>query len=201
VITAATCVKESPKGSVIFWQPTTLLQYSSYLLHPRYLSSGQQNQFNIAVVKLDGSMVFSNPPVLPTALPSDNLNYFENQVGSIYGFGASNILDGHTAVAYDGYVILTWNSINILTRSLCSQSVSVDGNINTLCGQLPGSATCTSDEGAPIILKQNNSWMIVGVHTPSADIVNGSNCVYGSYAVFARVSDSLDFILTAMSAL
>jgi hypothetical protein len=55
--------------------------------------------------------------------------------------------------------------------------------------------------GTPIILKQNNSWMIIGVHTPSADIVDGSNCVYGSYAVFARVSDSLDFMLTAMSAL
>jgi secreted trypsin-like serine protease len=201
VITAATCVKDTQTGIAFSLGNMQYVSYSRYLLHPRYLSSGQQNQFNIAVVKLDSPFVFKKPPVLPTALPSDNLNYFENQVGTIYGPGANSIVDGHTAYYNTTLLQLKSSSINILTRSLCSQSVSVDANINTLCGQLPGSATCTSDQGAPIFLQQNNSWMIVGVHTPSADIVDGSNCVYGSYAVFARVSDSLDFILTAMSAL
>jgi secreted trypsin-like serine protease len=195
ILTAASCVSEYQYGSVWFGsaqraKPEEIRrEFSNAVLHPNYISSGRQNQYNIAVARLDLSRAYDiyNPFIWPIQLPSSNLDYFEDDVGIFAGFGANGSNSGESSY-------LRWNPFYILSRAQCSAMFPDAQNTNILCGSSPVSATCTFDEGAPLVLKVDGFWKVIGVNTAPVDNASGKACVANTYSTFARVSDHLDFI-------
>jgi secreted trypsin-like serine protease len=197
ILTAASCVSEQQTGSVWFGsaqrsKPEEIRrEFSSVVLHPNYIWSGRKNQYNIAVARLDLIKAYDifNPFIWPIQLPSSNLDYFEDKIGIFAGFGAN---DPNSGVSNH----LRWNPFYILSRSQCSEIFSGTENTNILCGSSPVSATCTYDEGAPLVLEVNGFWKVIGVNTAPADNMSGAVCVANTNSAFVRVSEYLDFIKT-----
>jgi secreted trypsin-like serine protease len=195
ILTAASCVSKQQTGSVWFGsaqraKPEEIRrEFSSVVLHPKYISSDRQNQYNIAVARLDLNNTYDiyNPLIWPIQLPSSNLDYFEDDVGMLQGFGVNDPNSGVSDY-------LRWNPFFILSRTQCSAMFPGAQNTNILCGFSPASATCTFDEGAPLVLKVNGFWKVIGVNTAPADNMSGAACVANTRSTFARVSDYLDFI-------
>jgi secreted trypsin-like serine protease len=188
VLTAASCVSlQQPQaggvwfGSVDRIEPGEVeREFDTAILHPDYISSGRANQYNIAVAILTQKYDIYHPYIWPIQLPSDNLEYFEDDIGILAGFGA------HLDNGVNYY--LRWNPFYILSRSQCSGIFPGTENTNILCGQSPTSASCTEDKGAPLFVKVNEIWTLIGVNTGITP------CVANTISAFVRVSEYLEFI-------
>jgi V8-like Glu-specific endopeptidase len=186
ILTAASCFTSQQPGLVWFGsalrgEPEEIERwYNTMVLHPNYISSGRENQYNIAVARINLEFNIYHPYIWPIQLPSDDLEYFEDNIGMVAGFGEQ--IDGVFNFR------LLWNPFYILSRSQCSEVFPGTENTNILCAQSPTSATCTSDRGAPIVLKVNEMWKVIGINTGS------TACVANTNNAFVRVSEYLEFI-------
>jgi secreted trypsin-like serine protease len=195
ILTAASCVSASQTGIVWFGSAPRgrseeiRRNIVSVVLHPNYITSGRQNEYNIAVARINQEYDIYNSFIWPIQLPTDDLDYFEDDVGMLQGFGANDPNSGVSDY-------LRWNPFFILSRTQCSAIFPGTQNTNILCGESPASATCTFDEGAPLVLKVDGFWKVIGVNTAPADNASGRACVANTYSAFVRVSRYLDFIKT-----
>lgn len=93
---------------------------------------------------------------------------------------------GHLSGRKSPFTTLTENDVSLTLGHDCIQRLT-DGRIHevldeSLCVLSGTQGMCSVDQGSPVVLKQNNSWVVLGVYT------HGETCSSGKdVALFSRI--------------
>ncbi|CRK99052.1 CLUMA_CG011976, isoform A [Clunio marinus] len=142
---------------------------------------------DLALIELQYETKITNL-VKPALLPrkSESHNMLENRLSTICGFGR---VRSDVAGASN---VLNFADMDILPHEKC---VEYYGTFRTafLCakGHNSLSSPCPGDSGSPLVIKENNDYVVVGVVSFGA----GGGCDFGFPVGFGRVSLQLDWIV------
>ncbi|XP_019948632.2 complement C1r subcomponent [Paralichthys olivaceus] len=170
---------------------------ASVHIHPDY-NNTKNVQYNndIALIKLQDPITF-NSSVMPICLPAQNATYVTGEMGLVAGFGTTSVysrpannlqyvhlpvVDQETCIDSFSSYMLRWNKARILTD-------------NMFCVGLPegGKDSCQGDGGSPYALRDNESFWVAGI------VSWGVECgQQGTYGVYTRVANYLDWIMKTM---
>ncbi|KAG8182584.1 hypothetical protein JTE90_021722 [Oedothorax gibbosus] len=187
VVTAAHCFRSSIKGNSTFLSPEivhrkvrvkfgkqlrrqfevdevvrsirTLVIYPEFGLMPT--ARNVANEHDIALIELDKPVMFQ-PSVLPVCLPPPGFmqSIPTGSLGVVTGWGRVSVRDSVMAqTLQEAYLPLVNNSV-------CQQNSNYVITDNMICAGYAESYrpdTCSGDSGGPFVLKQLNSWFLIGV--------------------------------------
>ncbi|XP_017880350.1 venom serine protease Bi-VSP-like [Ceratina calcarata] len=168
------------------------VEIETKIVHPGY--NPKQFVNDIAVLRLAQDVPFSDY-VYPICLPvSDALRTkdFVRTYPFIAGWGSL----GFRAAPSD---VLREVQVPVVTNAACKQAYSaikaaiIDNRVLCAGYQRGGKDACQGDSGGPLMLPQKFTFYQIGV------VSYGHNCAEAGYpGIYTRVTDFLDFILSAM---
>ncbi|XP_059079997.1 chymotrypsin B-like [Tigriopus californicus] len=164
---------------------------SRIVLHHGYSDATSPLTHDIAILKLDQSVPFS-PAIGPVCLPTDSSASFEPRLGISIGWGITE-----NGTLSD---VLQQVEINIISSEVCQQIIGPLGvqvspvMMCTLGGPNGGESTCNGDSGGPLMVRQDNKFILVGLVS-----FGEVDCTAPLPSVYARVAPFLDWIAVALS--
>ncbi|XP_047196985.1 complement C1s subcomponent-like [Hippoglossus stenolepis] len=168
---------------------------ASVHIHPDYNNPVTFNN-DIALIKLQDPITFSSS-VMPICLPAQNATYVTGTMGLVSGFGVTQE-KGRSPKQ------LKYVHLPVVDQETCSDSFTTSqqkrggGQIltdNMICAGLPegGKDSCGGDGGSAYALKDNGRFWAAGI------VSWGARCgQQGSYGVYTRVANYLDWIMKTM---
>eukprot|EP00094_Tigriopus_californicus_P013236 TCALIF_12801-PA protein Name:"Similar to Sb Serine proteinase stubble (Drosophila melanogaster)" AED:0.11 eAED:0.11 QI:0/0/0/0.66/0.5/0.66/3/0/199 len=174
---------------------------SRIVLHHGYSDATSPLTHDIAILKLDQSVPFS-PAIGPVCLPTDSSASFEPRLGISIGWGItengtlSDVLQQASNVSNKMNEV----EINIISSEVCQQIIGPLGvqvspvMMCTLGGPNGGESTCNGDSGGPLMVRQDNKFILVGLVS-----FGEVDCTAPLPSVYARVAPFLDWIAVALS--
>ncbi|KAL7676383.1 hypothetical protein ACOME3_002637 [Neoechinorhynchus agilis] len=141
---------------------------------------------DIALIKLRENLLRSKK-INTICLPDSNLRFLENKNAVIAGWGISTETrkwySSNSVTLHHGYVL-------ILDERTCSNSYSYYDPHDELCALNPLTKTDTrpGDSGGPLMILENDRWILVGV----ASHGNPYNSSFPGF--YSKINGKLDFI-------
>ncbi|XP_076389576.1 transmembrane protease serine 9-like [Megachile rotundata] len=164
-------------------------------VHPQYSTSSTVN--DIAIIRLNNDVQFSEhvrPICLPVG-PSLRNNNFVRAYPFIAGWGSLAPKGASSAVLMEAQV-------PVVTNAACKDAYSrfqaavIDDRVLCAGYARGGKDACQGDSGGPLMLPQRQHFFQIGV------VSYGYKCALPGYpGVYTRVTDFLDFIISAMHVL
>lgn len=135
------------------------------LVHPEYAATSSAN---FGLLYLARSVILSNKQRLPHVnLPSSRLI---SRLMSLKNRSASKITGwGHFSGRNSPFTTLGEDDVLLMPGRDCLQSFADVGKRKLLeeswCVVAGTAGMCSIDQGSPVVIKQNHSWVVVGVYT------------------------------------
>ncbi|OTF72522.1 Group 3 mite allergen-like protein (serine protease), partial [Euroglyphus maynei] len=171
--------------------PPQYFRVSRVILHPNFrFSASHPDRYDVALIKLDSPVRFSDS-VLPVCLPmEENLN-FEGRKGVVTGWGKT---DPALSNRY-GTRLLQKVDVPIIDNEKCEiwhRTRGIDLRIFTemMCaGYEDGQKDACGDSGGPLVININGRWTLAGITSA------GFGCAQSRQpGIYHRVSHTVDWI-------
>ncbi|CAB1456327.1 unnamed protein product [Pleuronectes platessa] len=172
---------------------------ASVHIHPDY-NNPQNVDYNndIALLKLQDPITF-DPSVMPICLPAQDATYVTGMMGLVSGFGVTvtdNVRFLNNKLNYVHVPLVDQGKCTESITSYKKKRINVPSLTNNMvCAGVPegGKDSCQGDSGGPYALPDHGRYWAAGI------VSWGAGCgVKGSYGVYTRVANYLDWITKTM---
>ncbi|CAF4733880.1 unnamed protein product [Rotaria sp. Silwood1] len=204
-VTAASCVQDYVQDTSVLTilagtndlddtSTTTIQQRSiiSIITHPDYDSTTMIN--DIAILKFSPLDKSSNSTIAFICLPQDGIDPFQNDTALVaIGWGKTSKNDTVPSDSLQQVTIQTLSS----TSTECQQAGLVNPSVQFCAGVIGGGKdTCIGDNGGPLMVFVNNSWVLVGI---TESLLGCGDA--GLSGLYTRVSYFISFINSSINSL
>ncbi|CAF1579661.1 unnamed protein product [Rotaria sp. Silwood1] len=204
-VTAASCVQDYVQDTSVLTilagtndlddtSTTTIQQRSiiSIITHPDYDSTTMIN--DIAILKFSPLDKSSNSTIAFICLPQDGIDPFQNDTALVaIGWGKTSKNDTVPSNSLQQVTIQTLSS----TSTECQQAGLVNSSVQFCAGVIGGGKdTCIGDNGGPLMVFVNNSWVLVGI---TESLLGCGDA--GLSGLYTRVSYFISFINSSINSL
>ncbi|XP_017076703.2 enteropeptidase [Drosophila eugracilis] len=161
---------------------------SQLVIHENYQIK-QFTEADLALVRLDDPVRY-NDYIVPICLwsPRNRLDLPQGHKSYVAGWGPDESGTGHSDVSKvtDLNIVIESNCIEELPHVLVQPS--------TLCAKKTGAGPCSSDGGGPLMLREQDVWVLRGVISGGAINEKERTCELSKPSVFTDVAKHIDWV-------
>ncbi|XP_002013629.2 transmembrane protease serine 9 [Drosophila persimilis] len=161
---------------------------SQLLIHENYQIK-QYTEADLALVRLDEPVSFSDY-IVPICLwsTSNRMDLPEGVRSYVAGWGADGEGNGNTDVA-------KVTDLSIVSDSNCTLELPhILVQPSTLCAKKVGAGPCGSDGGGPLMLREDDVWLLRGVISGGIRNTKENTCDVSKPSVFTDVAKHIDWV-------
>ncbi|XP_016938556.4 serine protease 42 [Drosophila suzukii] len=161
---------------------------SQLIIHDKF-NVAQFTEADLALVRLDSPVGYYDY-VIPICLwsPRNQMELPQGHKTYVAGWGPDESGNGHSDVA-------KVTDLNIVIESSCRLELAKElVQPSSLCAKRVGAGPCTSDGGGPLMLKEQDVWVLRGVTSAGQIDEEKGTCDHSLPSVFTDVAKHIDWV-------